>query len=185
MKHICAGIQGWCNYADLYRQLVQDLPEGFKFAEVGVWKGQSIAFFTVEAINANKRGDIYAVDHWLGSVEHKDDPIFNEPDGLYNHFLSNIEPIKDYIKPIRKPSTEAAAMFDNDFFDAVFIDASHEYQDVMDDLIAWYPKVKKDGYFYGHDYDWTEVKRAVDEFAAKNNLRVERISMSSWRLVDV
>ena len=43
----------------------------------------------------------------------------------------------------------------------------HTYKSVMQDIQAWLPKVKKNGYLAGHDYSdfWPEVKKAVvDKF---------------------
>jgi hypothetical protein len=50
----------------------------------------------------------------------------------------------------------------------VFIDASHEYEFVKSDIIAWFPKVKLNGFIGGHDYTPREpptngVDRAVKE----------------------
>jgi hypothetical protein len=186
MNHFYYNIQGWFNFRDLYSQLAKGLPDNFKFAEVGVWKGCSLAFFAVEAINNNKNPIIYAIDHWLGSEEHTRqdsavrEPLLDQPDGLYNHFLENIEPVKNIITIIRDKSTEAANQIEDGSLDAIFIDASHEYEDVIDDLKAWYPKIKPNGKFCGHDYDWSGVKRAVDEFAKNINKTVRPISASSW-----
>ena len=171
MEHFYSKIQGWCTYFDLYKYLLDQLPEDFVFAEIGVWKGQSLSYFVVESININKKGTIYAVDHWKGSEEHLDpnNPCFepllqNGPDRLYNTFLENIESIKKYITILRHPSVEAATYVTNESLDAIFIDGGHTYNDVISDLVAWYPKVKRKGILCGHDFDWPEVKLAVNNF---------------------
>jgi len=98
-----------------------------------------------------------------------------------------MRPIEKYYIPIRKPSIEAANQFQDHSLDFVFIDASHEYEDVKNDIKAWLPKVKKNGILAGHDYYTGEqnyhpgVKKAVHEclnnfityddcFVYKNNL---------------
>lgn len=53
--------------------------------------------------------------------------------------------------------------------DFVYIDAAHDYENVLRDLTAWWPKVRVGGAIGGHDYlppsfEWTQVSRAVDEF---------------------
>ena len=59
-------------------------------------------------------------------------------------------------------------LFEDNSLDFVFIDASHEYEDVKNDILAWLPKVKRGGILAGHDYyvnqDWfSGVKKAVNE----------------------
>lgn len=189
MDHIYQNIQGWFNFESAYDRIIANLPANFNFAEIGVWKGKALSYFVVSCINQNKPGTVYAIDHWLGSEEHKNknsvhyDACTEIEDGLYATFLNNIESIKDQIKVIRKSSIEASKLFDDNFFDAIFIDASHEYKDVLEDLIHWYPKVKNNGIISGHDYDWGGVKQAVDEFVILNSYKLEVIDNHSWLLI--
>ena len=191
MDHIYNHIQGWFDYEDLYTIIVDKLPDtGFRFAELGVWKGRSLSYFTVESINKNKKGTIYAIDHWLGSIEHLcpdsntilESNLEDSPEGLYEKFLNNINPIKELITIIRKPSLDAARIIEDKSLDAIFIDASHEYKDVLLDLKAWVPKIKEGGIIAGHDWDWPGVQRAVKEFAAQNNRVANRVPNTSWIL---
>ncbi len=93
-------------------------------------------------------------------------------------------------------SEEACKHFDDEFFDLVYIDAQHDYEDVKQDIKLWLPKVKKGGVIAGHDYlteditsvpveiDWSgkemgEVNKAVDE-CFKN---VQTYKDSSWAVV--
>lgn len=175
MEHIYHKVHGYFNYPELYSKLAKTLPDKFKFAEIGVWKGRSLIYFVVEAINAGKNFTAYAIDTFEGSEEHQKgkwcyDPIINTKDGLYNHFLSNIEPIKNKIKVVRGKSTDASLVFPDEYFDTVFIDGAHDYDSVLADLKAYYPKVKRGNPIYGHDLDWPGVKKAVTEFCENNKL---------------
>ncbi len=187
MEHFFKKIHGWFDYQDHYQSIVEKLPNNFTFAEVGVWKGRSLSFFAVEVINSKKQGNIYAIDHWRGSPEHinpyshqYESLLANNPDGVYNLFLQNIEPIKEYIKVIRKPSIEAAKDFANESLDAIFIDGGHEYNDVIQDLHTWYPKIKHGGIFSGHDYFCDGVTRATAEFCREKNKTLQQISACCW-----
>lgn len=163
--------EDWFSYPKLYSYFCSILGDGSVMVEVGSWKGKSSAYMAVEIINSNKQIDFYCIDTWAGSMEHQADPIIKN-NQLYDIFIANIELVKNYIKPIRKTSLEASTLFSNNSIDVVFIDASHEYEDVKNDIEVWYPKIKKDGIISGHDYgDWCPgVIKAVDEFRKQTDL---------------
>ena len=47
--------------------------------------------------------------------------------------------------------------------DFIFIDAGHEYEDVIEDITCWYSKVRPGGHIMGHDIDQPQVRKAVKE----------------------
>jgi hypothetical protein len=178
--------EDWFTYPNLYSLVPKRFGEGARFVEVGVWKGRSISYLAVEVINTNKNQKIYAVDTWAGSEEHTDpnNPNYNpeltqDPDWLYNLYLQNIEPVKNIITSIRKPSLEAVNNFEDGSLDFVFIDAAHDYDNVKADILAWLPKVKKTGILAGHDY-WPNdpVKIAVDELFSP--FKIETPDHRTW-----
>jgi glycosyltransferase involved in cell wall biosynthesis len=154
----------WFNYPNLYKSMVERFPSGSKFVEIGSWKGMSSAFLAVEIANSNKDIDFYCVDTWGGSVEHEQYGI--DTSSLYDTFLDNMSPLQKYYKAIRAQSLQAVKQFEDKSLDFIFIDASHEYEDVREDIIAWIPKLKEGGVIAGHDYindDFPGVKKAVHE----------------------
>jgi hypothetical protein len=145
-----------------------------KFLEIGSWKGRSVSFLGVEVKNQEKDIDIYCVDTWAGSVDHKDYNLL-DPNFIYNTFLNSIQPIKDIVTPIKMTSLEASVTFPDEYFDFIFIDASHIYENVLDDMTAWFPKLKTGGLFAGHDYGtWDGVTRAVNKWVVDN--KIENLS---------
>ena len=186
MEHIYKNIDGWFDFSRFYDSVIDRLPNGFVFVEVGVWKGKSLSYFVIESINKNKSGSIYAVDHWLGSEEHQKnswahDPVLDYENGLYNEYCRNISSIRNYITDIKDSSINASNRFSDSSLDAIFIDASHDYDNVSQDLLHWKNKLKKTGILAGHDYDWPTVKMAVNNFANQNDLFVASYQ-SVWEL---
>ena len=158
--------ENWFSYPNLYKSIVDKFESGSKFVEIGSWKGKSSAYMAVEIANSNKNIDFYCVDTWEGSIEHKNN---TEISMLYDIFLNNMKSIESYYTPLKMKSLDAVSKFEDSSLDFVFIDGSHEYEDVKEDIKAWLPKIKPGGVLAGHDYyvdgpDWKPgVKRAVNE----------------------
>ena len=151
----------WFDYSDIYEDIVKKFPSGSKFVEVGCWKGRSTSFMAVEIANSNKKIDFYCVDTW-------------ESDPLYDMFINNMNGLEDYYIPMKTTSLEATSRFENESLDFVFLDASHKYQDVREDIINWLPKIKPHGILAGHDYDWSGVGKSVNELL--NNFKIQGTS---------
>ena len=179
ISHICQNPEfgeEWFSYPDLYKSMVEKFPSGSKFVEVGSWKGKSSAYMAVEIANSGKEIDFYCVDIWEESIDYKG---MEGVSRLYDIFLSNMKPVESYYTSLKMKSLDAVSRFEDHSLDFVFIDASHEYEDVKSDIIAWLPKIKPGGILAGHDYyigdfDYHPgVKKAVNEefseFEAKYN----------------
>ena len=141
--------EDWFTYPKLYQDMVKRFPSGSIFVEIGAWKGKSSAYMGVEIANSKKKIDFYCIDTFEGSVEHQNNP---ELPYLYDIFKSNMKPVEGYYKDLKMTSMEAVKKFENKSIDFVFIDGSHEYEDIKNDIISWMPKVKKGGVLAGHDY---------------------------------
>ena len=150
-------IQGWFDFRGLYSHFGWQLKDGDTFVEVGSWLGASAVYLAQEFVNRQKNIHLFCVDTWQGSneLEHKQKIAqLGGNENLYKKFLDNINEsgLKNKIKSIRKSSIEASNDFEDNSLSVVFIDASHVYHDVINDLKSWYPKVKKGGIIAGHDY---------------------------------
>lgn len=167
MQHFYTSIHGWFTFPSFYTNLVNQSKDGYHIVEVGTWKGCSAAFLAVEIINSGKKIKLDCVDTWLGSPENINldsphyEPLLEEVDGLYKHYLSNIEPVKHIINSIRLPSLDALKLYDDNSLDCVFIDAAHDYDSVQKDIQGWLPKIRSGGVLAGHDWDSDAVRRAV------------------------
>lgn len=184
MKHFYQNIHGWFGYQKLYSDMVVKYNNAI-FVEIGTWKGRSASYMGVEICNSSKNIKFYCVDPWTGEAKigasfFECEEVRNKT--LYEHFLQNIEPVKDYINPVRMLSIEGSRKFLDNSISFAFIDASHDYQSVKEDIEAWYPKIAIGGTLAGHDYNLIGVKKAVDEFVQNNNLSLIDIGQSSWCL---
>lgn len=169
VEHIYQNIQGWFSFPTIYSSVVNHFPSGSHFVEVGTWLGRSAAFMAVEIANSNKNIQFDCIDNWQGDGLEEHDPVKNKT--VYQTFLSNIEPVKKYINPITGNSLDVCKTYKDGSLDFIFIDASHTYEAVKQDINAWFPKLKKGGMMAGHDYDWPEVRRAVDEYFSGRQIK--------------
>lgn len=91
---------------------------------------------------------------------------------------NNLRPYQDRYTFHNAESLEIVMQIEDHYFDYIYIDGSHEYEDVVKDIAAWWNKLKPGGVIGGHDYDLPGVKRAVQEFTADRKMRaycVERL----------
>ncbi len=90
---------------------------------------------------------------------------------FFDEFLGNIEQagLSQMVNPFVQTSTNAARIFAElgAKFDLIYLDASHEYSDVLADLRLWYPLLDAGGILVGDDFEdpWFGIIRAAMEFA--------------------
>jgi predicted O-methyltransferase YrrM len=169
VKHFFQSIKGWFDFGDIYALMVQKAPAEAHFVEVGAFLGKSTSFMAVEINNSGKDIRFDVVDTWEGSLEHGQggehqmDVVLQGT--LYENFKRNMKPVAHLINPVRCSSVEAARRYRDGSLDFVFLDASHEYEDVKADIVAWRPKIKPGGFLGGHDLQalFPGVIRAVQE----------------------
>jgi hypothetical protein len=132
-----------------------------------------------------KEGMMYGVDCWSEDPEKPEinDEGFSQQqlDMQYWQCIADFS-TNPFVKIIRNFSYEASLIFPDEYFDFIYIDAAHDYNSMVEDVKAWWPKLKKGGVFSGHDYFpderiWRgrkcEVYRAVNEFLEEKGLKVE------------
>jgi hypothetical protein len=181
MNHFFEKIDGFSSFYEqgnlLYVVLNNLKPSNEKkinIAEIGVYKGKLTALWNVELLNLKLNYDYYAIDTFEGSSEHVKNYDY------YKETCNNLESIKNYIKIIKNESTIEAKNYPDEFFDFVYVDASHDYDSVTRDLETWYPKVKNNGIIAGDDYcqGWKDVILAVNDFFKSEKLNL--VSNQQW-----
>lgn len=165
--------------------------------EVGVQFGEHAAH-----ILEHWPGFLVAVDPWRASPDYVDLANVSqaEQDAIYLACVRRLSPwwFKERrCELLRTTGTAASTLFGLRGFDFVYLDARHDYKNVLRDLIEWTPQVKPGGLLMGHDYldgqiTFTErvgpggvsipienpvptefgVKKAVDEWAASMGYEV-------------
>ncbi len=125
-------------------------------AEIGVLEG----YYSKKILEQNPK-TLYLIDVWMPLKNYED--ITNNIN--YPNAFAKVKNMSDsYANKcvmIKETSIEASKNFKNNFFDFIYIDANHCYEEIKKDIFAWFPKVKNGGVLSGHDYlkfNWEENK---------------------------
>lgn len=154
-------ISGWMSEEELI-WLAKAASDHICVCEVGCWRGRSSS-----AIAKHVLGHLYCVDSWNQNVDDSP-PIRHEIDtfgmsSIKDDFYNSILPYKDSVVVVEKDSFEAARMFADSkvYFDMIFIDGAHSYDQVIADVKAYRPLLVDGGLFCGHDCNWPTVQDAL------------------------
>jgi hypothetical protein len=144
------------------------------FAEIGLWKSRTTR--KILKVCHGNLDEYWAVDQFalldkkhgrMGKRTQDDwDSLYRYACGLMTWFPK--------LHTVRMTSLEAANLFKGRrYFDLVYIDASHFYEDVKQDIQAWLTTIKSGMFLAGHDYIVRRsahkgVKKAVDEMFGKD-----------------
>ncbi len=160
--------------------------------EVGTWKGGS----ALHMARLSPDSTLVCVDTWLGALEfwtdQNDETRYQALDLMYGYpmvyyqFLANVmhAGYQDRIIPFPVPSLIAARWFRLREIqaDLVYVDASHDYDDVLADLRAYWPIVRPGGMLFGDDWGvWPGVHNAVRLFSSEVHTPIEA-SGRHWRM---
>lgn len=185
----------WYGESEELRQLVREtIPStAVTIIEVGTWKGDSAICMADEMVKNAIDGEVVCVDTWLGGAEFWTDKAgkehFNDLDiingypSVYYQFLANVchKNLQKIITPFPQTSVIASRVFKyyNIKADIVYIDASHEYESVTEDLNAWWDIVNK--IICGDDIMLVPgVSRAVNDWASKKSLKINAKGNKWW-----
>lgn len=118
-------------------------------AEIGSYQGKS-TIFIASALKIKKiNTTFYAIDPHVGSEEHK---VEGKNIWTYDMFMKNITGagVATLITPIVKDSVSFSKEC-KDKFEFIFIDGAHDFDSVLQDIDAWFPKLIEGGYIAFHD----------------------------------
>lgn len=151
---------------------IKRLGEKVVGVEIGTCRAESTAFLLDKCPNIIK---LYTIDpyktykDWNGEINQE----------IIDKFMmiaqENLKQYDERVQMIRETSADAAKKIKKITkkaeFDFIFIDGDHAYDATLADCEAYYPLLKKGGFFCGHDYNSIDtVNRAVNDFRTNNNI---------------
>ena len=185
---------GWGGDSPAFRELITALRPAL-IIEVGTWKGASALEMADILKELGIPGRIICIDTWLGALEFWCDQ--SDPDRfgslklrhgfptVYYQFLANVchQGSQDCIIPFPQTSATGALWLRCHGITSplVYIDASHEEEDVFSDLVDYWEIVAPGGVLFGDDWSWDGVRLAVERFAARVSVPIS-FNADKWML---
>ena len=134
------------------------LPQGATMVEVGV----STALLAEHLLRTRPDIEWHGVDPWARRAEQRACYVasgdthaqLSDADTLEHWRIARVrlDPFGERAVIHREWSPEAAARFEQETVDLVFLDGDHSYDGVKADLEAWWPVIKRGGWIGGHDW---------------------------------
>lgn len=161
-------VQGWMSEYEL-EWLARAATSHSVIVELGSFLGRSTC-----ALATHTPGVVYAIDHWLGPsdvwVEDQNCSMRDLNIDLFPTFESNVGDLiaSGKIIPIRGDHADLSIIPADLRPDMVFIDGTHDYEDVRRDILTWIARLKPGGLMAGHDIAMDGVFRAVMELFPRN-----------------
>lgn len=139
--------------------LAELLPIGSVGIELGVAEG----YFSDALLQHSRLKRLYSIDAW---ADHHDSAEYLKAvRRLARHQTRSVV--------LRMYFDDALELFADASIDFIYLDAyAHTGQEDGDLIEKWWPKLRSDGLFAGHDYDpkWPRTIQAVDTFCAAKGL---------------
>ena len=179
-------IPGWCvpEKAEKLMDLIYETHPQV-CVEIGVYGGSSV-YPMASALAFLKKGIIHAIDPWqeeeclVGYTP--DNPNYDwwknhsHLEAIYQQFLMTLtkHKLKPYCHVMRMTSEQALSDFKDESIDILHIDGNHTENVAYSDAEMWLPKVKKGGYIWFDDVNWSTTKKAVQFMMENCTLDLER-----------
>ena len=134
------------------------------FSGEGIELGVAAGVYSQTILRVSRCTKLWSIDRW---GDHHNDREYRLA------AMKLVTEGKGRCIPLRMSFEEAAPLFADGTLDFIYIDGSHDEEDVASDLRGYWGLLREGGVLFGDDYDWPGVKAAVDRFAGDNGLRTE------------
>lgn len=147
--------------------------------ELGAYEGRATVWLLENVFTAPTTRYV-AVDTFRGGSDH--DGMGIDFKAVRERFLKNTEPHKFKVQLLEMPTWEAGRKLESDYFDFVYVDASHTAADTLADCVLAHRVMRIGGRCICDDYEWPGrpgdgPKQGIDAFLAgfRQRIRVTHV----------
>jgi predicted O-methyltransferase YrrM len=148
-------VEGWLvpGQEEWFFETTRRLPRTANIVEIGSFKGRSTVSIALACVHTNRR--VFSIDTFSGNNSdfvNGQNQISWSGSSFFAEFTSNIERcgVRDYVIPLIGLSTDIAKVW-NAPIHFLFVDGSHEYEDVIADFESFCHHVVSGGLIAIHD----------------------------------
>ena len=133
--------------------------------EIGSWTGRSTSILGEFA--KVHQGKVVTIDNFQGTGSHLNE--FTKERDIQKILVNNMNilGLQSFIHIERANSDDVLINYGS--IDFMFIDGDHRYTQVKKDLDYWWPRIKRNGLFCGHDCEGPEYDERYIEEDYENN----------------
>jgi len=167
IKQFVRGVKGWLSdqEGEFLYLLAKQVPQRQAMVEIGSWEGKSTIWLAKGSLAGNKN-IVYAIDPHCRSEAHLSEGEANT-EGIFRENIHKAG-VNHIIVPLVKKSEEVARNWRKDV-GLLWIDGSHEYEDVKRDFQLWEPHLSPLGFIAFHDRDHPGPLKVIREHILRSN----------------
>lgn len=154
------------------------LPDNKLFLEIGCFEGRATCWM-LENMLAND-GTIVCVDTFKGGQEHSDLNLSKLRDVFEENIAASKKPYQSVTIAEGYSHKMLAILITSEYlFDFIYVDGSHEIQDVITDACMSFQLLKPGGVMLFDDYEGTEdMKTAINTFLVTHRHKCKLLTMN-------
>ncbi len=180
-------IQGFLHSVEGYilMALASKGPQAGSVVEIGSFMGRSTCWLAEGSKNSG-REKITAIDHFSGSLEHKNEKELISEGTTFKRFSENLSAagLDDYVIPTVASSEQAVKNWSGPIR-LLFIDGDHSLEGSERDFSLWSPFVATGGLIVFHDIGvWDGVSSFYNTLMSSSRLYNEVFSFMSLRVIE-
>jgi len=172
----CPDFKGYCwRLCNNWFNTVPEFEGPIVYLEIGTLCGANL-ISVCKTYGRHPDSRFHVIDPWCDSPSYNeyrtpDGHPFNVQENNYQCFLYNIESSgeKDRVTVYRDFSYDVLIYLQEESYDLIYIDGSHNAPDVLEDAVLAFRRAKVGGWIVFDDYDWQDEfgngpKSAIDAF---------------------